>query len=50
MYSLIQAHEESRERKYEYELSWICEETDHNHKMVPKELIADVVRKAETAI
>ena len=47
---LIQAHEESREKKYEYELSWICEETNHQHKLVPKDLIADAVLKAEAAI
>ena len=48
--SLIQAHEESREKKYEYELSWICEETNHQHKLVPKDLIADAALKAEAAI
>lgn len=50
VFSLIQSHEESREKKYEYELSWICEETNHQHKFVPKDLIADAVLKAEAAI
>lgn len=47
---MIQSHEESREKKYEYEISWICEETNHDHKLVSKELIAEAVQKAETAI
>ena len=50
LFSLIQAHEESREKKYEYELSWICEESDHVHKMVPEALVKDAEEKANAEI
>ena len=33
--SLAQTHEESREKKYEIELSWICEKSGFLHQMVP---------------
>ena len=49
-FRLIKAHEESREKKYEYELSWICEESNHVHKMVNEKLISEAVEKALAAI
>jgi 20S proteasome subunit alpha 7 len=43
-------HEESREKKYEFELSWISEKTNFIHQSVPQNLIDAAVEKAVAAI
>jgi hypothetical protein len=35
---LHQSHEEFKEKKFEIELSWICEKTDRKHQVVPKDI------------
>lgn len=35
-YRLMIAHEEFKEKKYEYELSWINAESNYQHQLVPK--------------
>jgi 20S proteasome subunit alpha 7 len=43
-------HEESREKKYEFEMSWISEKTNFIHQLVPQNLIDSAVEKAVAAI
>ena len=31
-------HEEFKDKKFELELSWVCEESERKHSLVPKEL------------
>jgi 20S proteasome subunit alpha 7 len=47
---LAQTHEESREKKYELEMSWICEKSGFLHQMVPDNMIRDAEQKALAAI
>jgi 20S proteasome subunit alpha 7 len=46
LFSLTLTHEETKEKKYEIELSWITKENDYVHKLVPRELRAEAERKA----
>lgn len=50
LFSLNLTHEESLEKKYEIELSWITERTGYVHQAVPKALVDDAVAKALAAI
>jgi len=50
LFSLNLTHEESREKKYEFELSWISEKTNFIHQSVPQNLIDAAVEKAVAAI
>ena len=43
---LCLTHEESREKKYEVELSWICEASNYQHQIVPKALSDAALEKA----
>jgi hypothetical protein len=36
IFSLTLTHEETKEKKYEIELSWITKENDYVHKLVPR--------------
>jgi len=47
---LHQSHEEFKEKKFEIELSWICDETKHRHEMVPKDLREKAEQEALEAI
>ena len=31
-------HEEFKEKKFELEMSWVCEASNNQHQMVPKDL------------
>ena len=35
---LILTHEETREKKFELEMSWLTKENNYKHEMVPREL------------
>lgn len=32
------SHKENREKRFEFEASWICDETNGKHQIIPKEL------------
>jgi 20S proteasome subunit alpha 7 len=38
------------EKKYEIELTWICEKSNFTHQIVPDNLIREAERKAVAAI
>lgn len=44
--SLTLTHEETKEKKYEIELSWITKENDYIHQLVPRELRQEAEAKA----
>lgn len=48
--SLILCHEETREKKYELEMSWLTKENDYKHEMVPNELRDAAEAKATAKI
>lgn len=43
-------HDEVKDKDFELEMSWVCEETKGLHQMVPKELIAEAEQYAKTAL
>ncbi|CAD8097770.1 unnamed protein product [Paramecium primaurelia] len=47
---LILAHEEFKEKKYEYEMTWITDNNGRKHQSVPQDLINNAVQQAEQLI
>jgi len=43
-------HDELKDKQFELEMSWICEETGNVHKYVPAELIAEATAAAKAAM
>jgi len=43
-------HEEFKDKKYELEISWICDATEKVHKKIPKDLQEEVEKKALKSI
>lgn len=42
-------HDEVKDKPYELELSWVCEESGGRHQLVPKELVDEAKRLAAAA-
>jgi 20S proteasome subunit alpha 7 len=49
-YSIHTAHDDSKDREFELELSWVCTETGGKHEAVPKELLEEAERAAKDAM
>jgi 20S proteasome subunit alpha 7 len=47
---LHKSHEESREKKYELEMTWICPQSGFAHQHVPKELLKEASARAQKDI
>ena len=47
--SLYSAHDESKDREFELELSWICPESGMRHQHVPSDLFAEAQQYAKDA-
>jgi 20S proteasome subunit alpha 7 len=48
---LTKTHEEGSEnKKFELELSWICDKSQNRHQNVPKEIAREAEKKALAAI
>jgi 20S proteasome subunit alpha 7 len=50
LYSLCLTHEESRDKKYEFELSWVCQKSNNVHQFVPQQFVDAAVERAQAAI
>lgn len=44
------AHKEAREKRYEFEASWICEGSNNLHRIVPKAVRDQAEQAAEAQI
>ena len=44
---LLTCHEEMKDKKYELDLSWVCEESEQRHQLIPADVKADIVKQAE---
>ncbi|KAH3757048.1 20S proteasome regulatory subunit alpha protein [Pelomyxa schiedti] len=44
------AHDDSKEKTYELDLSWVCDESNHMHQAVPAALKAEAIAKAKQAV
>jgi 20S proteasome subunit alpha 7 len=45
-----QVHDEVKDKEFELELSWICDETEGIHRLVPKEMRDEISARAKAAI
>jgi len=43
-------HDESKDKPFEMEMSWVCKQSNWEHQSVPKDLIAEAVEWAKKAI
>jgi 20S proteasome subunit alpha 7 len=46
---IYQVHDELKDKEFELELSWVCEESKGRHEFVPLELFQDAERQAKLA-
>jgi len=43
-------HDEVKDKEFELELSWICAESNYEHQIVPKDVLADAEKFAKSAM
>ncbi|KAE8540529.1 hypothetical protein D1P53_003478 [Cryptococcus gattii VGV] len=43
-------HDENKDKDFELEMTWICEESGNKHALVPKDLLAEAETKAKAAL
>lgn len=43
-------HDEVKDKDFELEMSWICEESKFQHEMVPRELVEEADKLAKAAL
>jgi len=43
-------HDDVKDKEFELEMSWICDESNHVHQTVPKELQAEAEKEAKAAL
>lgn len=48
--SIYSVHDDSKDKPFELELSWVCEETGNLHKFVPKDLQEEAENYAKKAL
>ena len=49
-YRIYLVHDDAKDKDFEFELSWISEESKNLHAPIPAELFADAEQKAKAAI
>lgn len=47
---LLTCHEEMKDKKYELDLSWVCDESDRRHELIPASVKAEIIAQAEAQI
>ena len=47
---IMMAHDESKDREYELELTWICEESGRKHRLVPDDLLVEAKQFARDSL
>ncbi|XRB02229.1 proteasome subunit alpha 7 [Pycnococcus provasolii] len=47
---IYQVHDESKDKKFELEMTWIAPETDYEHRRVPADMLAEAEAEAKAAI
>lgn len=45
-----QVHDEVKDKEFELEMSWICEESKYEHTEVPKDILAEAEKAAKAAL
>jgi 20S proteasome subunit alpha 7 len=50
VFRLHKCHEETKEKKFELEISWICPESGMVHQMLPKEFQKELEAKSLEAL
>ncbi len=48
--SLQSVHDEVKDKYYELELSWICDESNRVHQLVPKDVRDDAINRAKETL
>jgi|EP01047_Picozoa_sp_COSAG01_P002543 20S proteasome subunit alpha 7 len=47
---LHQCHDELKDKNFEVEMSWICEESGREHQLVPADVVAAATEAAKAAL
>lgn len=48
--SIYGVHDDAKDKAFELELSWVCEETGNLHRFVPKDLKEEAEKYAKAAL
>lgn len=48
--SIYKVHDDAKDKDFELELSWVCEESKFKHQMVPKDVFDESVQAAKAAL
>ena len=48
--SITLVHDDSKEKEFELEMTWIGPETNGRHEFVPKELVEEAQQRAQAAL
>ena len=49
-FSIYLVHDEVKDKQFELELSWVCEESGGKHQLVPKDLKLQAEKYAKAAL
>jgi 20S proteasome subunit alpha 7 len=49
-FSIHTAHDEAKDKDFELEITWICEESKGKHVAVPKDIVEEAERLAKESI
>ena len=47
--SIYKVHDEAKDKEFELELSWVCEESGFKHQLVPKAIFDESVQAAKVS-
>ncbi|KAF5930170.1 hypothetical protein HYC85_031043 [Camellia sinensis] len=48
--SIYKVHDEAKDKAFELEMSWVCEESKRQHEKVPEELLEEAKAAGKTAL
>jgi len=48
--SIYKVHDDAKDKDFELELSWVCEESGFKHQLIPKDVFDESVQAAKAAL
>lgn len=49
LFSIYTTHDQQKDKEFELEMSWVCEDSKRMHQLVPQELKEEAIRLAKEA-
>jgi len=48
--SIFSVHDDVKDKDFEFELSWVCDDSNREHEFVPQPLLQQVIAKAKSDV